>query len=216
MDRDWPSISAVSQGASTRATQAVLDNYPNILTEVLGTIHPCKATLFLSKMPNDRARPVLFSLKSHIEEALHRLEAVSVLEKVTHSDWAPPIATVSKRDGSIRLCRDYKVIVNPVLDVDKYPLPQPDYIFATLTSAKMFTTLDLSHAYDQLILDKASRKYAVVNSHRGLYHYTRLPFSIASAPALFQCIMDQILQVMEKVTCYLDDIPFQVHLMRNT
>ena len=41
---DWPSISVVSQGASTRATQAVLDNYPNILTEVLGTIHPCKAT----------------------------------------------------------------------------------------------------------------------------------------------------------------------------
>ena len=167
-------------------------------------------------MPNNRVRHVPFSLKSRVEEALHRLKAVSVLKKVTHSDWAAPIVTVSKKDGSIRLCRDYKVIVNPVLDVDKYPLPQPDYIFATLTSGKMFTTLDLSHAYDQLILDEESRKYVVVNSHRGLYCYTRLPFSIASAPALFQCIMDQILQGMEKVTCYLDDIPFQVHLTRNT
>ena len=76
----------------------------------------------------------------------------------------------------------------------------------TLAGAKRFTTLDLSHAYNQLILDEESRKYVVVNTHRGLYHYTRLPFGIVSAPALFQHVMDQILQGMEKVTCYLDDI----------
>ena len=114
--------------------------------------------------------------------------------------------TVPKRDGSIRLCGDYKVTVNPVLDVDKYPLPRPEDIFATLTGGKKFTTLDLSHAYNQLILDEVSRKYVVVNTHHGLYRYTRLPFGIASAPALFQRVMDQILQGMEKVTCYLDDI----------
>ena len=64
----------------------------------------------------------------------------------------------------------------------------------------------LSHAYDQLFLDEESRKYVVVNTHRGLYYYTRLPFCIASAAGLFQCVMDQILQGMKKVTCYLDDI----------
>ena len=62
-------------------------------------------------------------MKSHIEEALNPLEADGVLVKVTHNDWAAPIVTVPKRDSSIRLYRDYKVIVNPVLDVDKYPLP---------------------------------------------------------------------------------------------
>ena len=113
--------------------------------------------------------------------------------------------TVPKRDGSIRVCGDYKVTVNPVLDVDKYPLPRPEDIFATLAGGKRFTTLDLSHAYNQLILDEESRKYAV-NTHHGLYRYTRLPLGIASAPALFQCVMDQIFQRMEKVTCYFDDI----------
>ena len=153
-----------------------------------------------------RARPVPFALKGHIEEALDQLEADSVLENVTHSDWAAPIVTVAKRDGSIRVCGDYKVTVNPVLDVDKYPLPRREDIFATLTGSKRFSTLDLSHAYNQLILDEESRKYVVVNTHRGLYRYTRLPFGIASAPDLFQRVMDEILQGMEKVTCYLDDI----------
>ena len=145
-------------------------------------------------------------MKSHIEEALDQLEADSVLENVTHSDWAALIVTVPKRDGRIRVCGDYIVTVNPVLDVDKYPLPRPEDIFATLAGGKRFTTLDLSHAYNQLILDDEFRKYVVVNTHCGLYRYTRLPFGIASAPALFQRVMDQILQGIEKVTFYLDNI----------
>ena len=78
--------------------------------------------------------------------------------------------------------------------------------FATLAGGKKFTTLDLFHAYNQLILDKESRNYVVVSTHCGLYRYTRLPFGIASATALFQCVIDQILQGMEKAACYLDDI----------
>ena len=124
-------------------------------------------------------------MKSRVEEALDRLEADGVLEKVTHSDWAAPIVTVPKRYGSIRLWGDYKVTVNPMLDVNKYPQLRPEDIFATLAGGKKFTTLDLSHAYNQLILDEVSRKYVVVNTHRGLYRYTRLPFGIASAHALF-------------------------------
>ena len=62
-------------------------------------------------------------------------EADGVLEKVTHSDWAARIVTVPKRDGSIRVCGDYKVTVNPVLDVYKYPLPRPEDIFATLAGS---------------------------------------------------------------------------------
>ena len=55
-------------------------------------------------------------------------------------------------------------------------------------------------------LELESQKYVVLNTHRGLYQYKRLPFGIASAPALFQRAMDQILQGMDHVACYIDDV----------
>ena len=90
--------------------------------------------------------------------------------------------------------------------MDKYPLPRPEDIFATLSGGKKFTTLDLAQAYNQMELDPESQKFLVVNTHRGLYKYKRLPFGIALAPAVFQRAMDQILQGMEHVTCYIDDV----------
>ena len=127
--------------------------------------------------------------------------------KVTHSDWAAPIVAVPKQDGKLRICGDYKVTVNAALDIDQYPLPKPDDLFASLAGGKKFTKLDLAQAYQQLMLDENSRKYTSNNKYSsGLYQYTRLPFGIASAPAIFQKTMDQILQGISHVTCYIDDI----------
>ena len=111
-------------------------------------------------------RPVLFAIKAAIEEELDRLEASGVIEKVSHSDWAAPIVAVPKKNGKCRICGDYKVTVNQVLDVDQYPLPTPDQLFATLAGGKKFMTLNLSQAYQQLPLDE---EYVTINMHRGLY-----------------------------------------------
>ena len=62
------------------------------------------------------------SLRSALEEELSRLERVGVLHKVNHSDWATPVVVVPKKSGGVRLCGDYKVTLNPVIDVDQYPL----------------------------------------------------------------------------------------------
>ena len=57
-----------------------------------------------------------------------------------------------------------------------------------------------------MLLDEASQKYITINIHKRLYQYTRLPFEITSAPAVFQRMMDAILQGVEGVACYIDDI----------
>ena len=72
----------------------------------------------------DSVLPVPFALRGKVEEALDRLESDGVLEHVNHSEWAAPVVTVPKRDGSVRLCGDYKVTVNPVLEVD-HAVPAP-------------------------------------------------------------------------------------------
>lgn len=79
-------------------------------------------------------------------------------------------------------------------------------LFTKLNGGQTFSKLDLSQAYNQIVLDKDSRKYVTINTHQGLYRYTRLPFGIASAPAIFQRTMDTILQGLNKVGYILDDI----------
>ena len=111
-----------------------------------------------------------------------------------------------KKNGRFRICGDYKVTINQALDVDQYPLPKPDDLFATLAGGKQFTTLDLSQVYTQIPLDEESAKYVTIHTDRGLYKYNRLPFGVASAPAMFQKLMDSALQDIPHVICYLDDI----------
>ena len=208
---DWRKIGKVSPTTAsvTSRVAALQEQYQEVFSETLGTITPFTAKLSVTPGASPKffkPRSVPLALKERVESELDRLERDGVLEKTNYSEWAAPVVTVPKPDGQLRLCGDYKVTVNPVLDVDQYPLPKPDDIFATLAGGKQFTTLDLSHAYNQLIMDEESRKFVTINTHKGLYQYTRLPFGIASAPAVFQRIMDTILQGVEGVACYIDDI----------
>lgn len=75
--------------------------------------------------------------------------------------------------------------INRSLEVDQYPLPKPEDMFASLSGGQKFSKIDLTQAYLQMQLDEESREFVTVNSHMGLYRYTRLPFGIASAPAIF-------------------------------
>ena len=207
---DWRKVGKVSTSASLENRVVELqEQFQEVFSGTLGTITPFKATLSVMADATPKffkPRSVPFALRARVENKLDRLEQAGVLEKTHYSEWAAPVVAVPKRDGRIRLCGDYKVTVNPVLDIDQYPLPKPEDIFATLAGGKRFTTLDLTHAYNQLLLDEDSRKYVTVNTHKGLYQYTRLPFGIASAPAVFQRTMDTILQGAEGVACYIDDI----------
>ena len=76
--------------------------------------------------------------------------------------------------------------VNPVSKLNRYPIPKVEDLFTTLERGKTFMKLDLSQAYQQLKLDAESRKYVVVNTHKGLFCYTHLPYGISSAPGIFQ------------------------------
>ena len=113
---------------------------------------------------------------------------------------------VPKKDGVFWLGGDYKVTINQALAVDHNTLPKREDWFATLANRTLFSKLDLLQAYLQLKLDDTSMPYITVNTHQGLYQYTPLSFGIASAPAIFQRLMDTILQGFPGTICYIDDI----------
>ena len=108
--------------------------------------------------------------------------------------------------GSVRLCGDYKVTVNSIAHNEVYPLPRIEELFTAVAGGKIFSKLDLSHAYLQLQLDETSQEYVIINTHRGLYRYTRLPFGVSSAPAIFQRTMETLLRDLPMVVVYTDNI----------
>ena len=153
-----------------------------------------------------KARPVPFAVRPKVEAELERLEKDGVLEKVTYSEWGSPIVVVPKKGGKVRICGDYKTTVNPCLDVDQYPLPKASDLFTTLSGGKIFSKLDLTQAYHQMEVEDESQEVVTITTHKGLYRYRRLPFGIASAPAVFQRTMEQILQGIPGVVVFMDDI----------
>ena len=97
-----------------------------------------------------KPRAVLYAICGAIEKDLKRLENLGVVEKINYSVWAAPIVAAPKADGGIRICGDYKVTINPVLQVDQYPVPRVEDLFIILAGGQKFSKLDLSHAYQQL------------------------------------------------------------------
>ena len=175
----------------------------------LGTLKGITATIQLDVSAKPcfcKARTVPYSLKGKIEKELDRLVKEGVIKPVTFSEWAAPIVPVLKKDGTVRICGDYKLTVNQASKADNYPLPKIDDLFASLAGGKTFSKLDLANAYQQIPLDEQSKKIVAINTHKGLFQYNRLPFGVSAAPSIFQRTMETLLQGLPGVCIYLDDI----------
>lgn len=202
---DWAEIHQLKADSH----KAILEKYPQVFKDELGTLrgHTAKICVDSRAIPVFcKPRVVPYALREQVEEELERLQRDGVIEPVQFSQWAAPIVPVPKPNGAIRICGDYKITVNKASTLDKYPIPKIDDLFATLAGGKTFTKLDMSHAYQQLLLDEESKQYVTINTHKGLFQYNRLPFGVSSAPAIFQRTMDSLLQGIPHVAVYLDDI----------
>lgn len=117
------------------------------------------------------------------------------------------------------MCGDYKVTLNPNILIDDHPLPTIDELFSKMAGGTKFTKIDLRKAYLHLEVKPEMRHLLTLNTHKGLYRPTRLMFGIASAPAIWQRQMEQILQDVPGCSIFLDDIKItgpdlQTHLER--
>ncbi len=122
------------------------------------------------------------------------------------SEWCSPVVIVPKKDGSLRVCIDFRKL-NAQSQFDAYPMPRVDDLLERIGRAKYITTLDLCKGYWQVPLEPTSRPYTTFRTPIGLYQFTVLPFGLHGAPATFQRLMDKVLQGCEEWSAaYLDDV----------
>ena len=190
--------------------------FNNVFSPGLGTYRgdPARFSVDQSIAPRFfKARPVPWAYRSRVDEEIDCLGKAGIIRPIDSSDWAAPVVPVLKGDGSIRLCGDYKVTINQCSPLNRYPLPHVKDLFIKLAGARYFSKIDLSQAYLQLPVHKDDQLLLAINTSKGLYAPTRLPFGVASAPSIFQREMDSLLKVVEreegramKVACFQDDI----------
>ncbi|KAL2102141.1 hypothetical protein ACEWY4_001309 [Coilia grayii] len=204
---NWQTVKMLSP--SNRKLDTVLQRHQDVFKKELGLMKDITVKLSLKTDARPKflkARSVPYAIRSKVDAELDALVTSGMLEPVAISEWATPIVPVSKRNGDIRICGDFKVTLNPVLAPEQYPLPHIDDLFAGLSHGQKFSKIDLNQAYLQMAVEEESREPLTITTQKGLIRYCRLPFGITSAPAHFQRAMDQILNGLPGIQCYLDDI----------
>ena len=127
-----------------------------------------------------RARSVPYMMQGKIEREVERMQMENILEAVKFSEWATPIVPVMKL-MELRICGDYKVMVNRESHVEQYPIPMLEDIglLVKLGKRNLFSKLDMSHAYNQMMLDEESQNILTINTHKGLFRSNLWHFLMA-------------------------------------
>ena len=125
----------------------------------------------------------------------------------SNSPFGAPILFVRKKDGSLRMCIDYREL-NRQTRKNKYPLPRVDEMFDLLFGARYFSSLDLYSGYHQLRIKEGDEYKTAFKTRYGLFEFTVMPFGLTNAPASFMGMMNELLKdfIDKYVLVYLDDV----------
>jgi hypothetical protein len=123
------------------------------------------------------------------------------------SPWGAPILFVQKKDGSQRMCVDYRSL-NDVTIKNKYPLPRIEDLFDQMRGARVFSKIDLRSGYHQMKIRSYDIPKTAFSTRYGLYEFTVMSFGLTNAPAYFMNLMNKVfMEYLEKfVVVFIDDI----------
>ena len=141
-------------------------------------------------------------VKRQVADLLQR----SLIEPST-SPYGSPVLFVQKKDGSLRMCVDYRAL-NKQTVKNRYPMPRIDDLLDKLAGAKVFSSLDLQSAYNQVRITPEDVPKTAFRTPIGHYQFKVLCFGLTNAPATFQKVMDEVFgpHIGKFVLVYLDDI----------
>jgi hypothetical protein len=189
----------------------VLKEFKDVFQEVPGlppkrdidfSINLMLRAALVSKAPYRMSTPELKELQLQLEELLKKGYI-----RPSVSPWGASVLFVKKKDGTLRLCIDFRQL-NKVTVKNKYPLPRIDDHFYQLKDAKIFSKIDLRSGYHQVRINDEDIRKTAFRTRYGHYEFTMVSFGLSNAPAVFMCLMNGVFRdYLDKfVIVFLDDI----------
>jgi RNase H-like domain found in reverse transcriptase/Reverse transcriptase (RNA-dependent DNA polymerase)/Integrase zinc binding domain len=187
--------------------QDIVSEYEDVFKGVGKLSHKHSIQLDKDAKPQvHSARKIPISLKAKLKDELDKMEQKGIIVKENDpTDWVHPVVIVSKPNGSIRVCMDPRAL-NKFVKREHFQLPTSETIFSELEGATVFSVLDASSAFWQIPLTTESSKLCTIATPFGRYRFLRLPFGINNAPEVLQKEIYNLIEGIEGVKCYLDDI----------
>ncbi|CAH9130500.1 unnamed protein product [Cuscuta epithymum] len=190
----------------------VVEDYNDVFPEDFSGLPPSREIEFeiellpdtapISRAPYRMALAELQELHKQLQELLEK-----GFIRPSYSPWGAPVLFVKKKDGTMRLCIDYREL-NKVTIKNRYPLPRIDDLFDQLKGAVIFSKIDLRSGYHQLRIKEGDIPKTAFRSRYGHCEFVVMPFGLTNAPAAFMDLMNRVFrEFLDKfVIVFIDDI----------
>jgi hypothetical protein len=176
----------------------IVREFPDVFPEELPGLPPEKeveVTIDILPKVSPIAQPPYRMALKELDEL--KIQLQELLDKgfirPSNSPWGAPILFVKKKDGTLRLCIDYRQL-NKVTIKNRYPLPRIDDLFDQLKGAKVFLKIDLRSGYYQMRIKGQDVPKTAFRTCYGHFEFLVLPFGLTNDPALFMDLMNQVFQ----------------------
>ena len=175
-----------------------------------------------TKVVNQRPYRLPFHQKNALEELIkHKLSSQMIRPSL--SPYSSPVILVKKKDGTWRLCVDYRQLNSNTVK-NKYPIPIIEDLLDKLFGAQIFSKIDLRFGYHQIRMRAEDISKTAFSTHLGHFEYVVMPFGLANAPATFQSLMNSVLAqhlrkfalvFFDDILIYSSNLPDHVHHLKS-
>ena len=193
--------------AQKKDLKGLLETFSDILTDKPGKarddiVH--EINLISNEPVKLKPYPLPFASLEVVKREVETMLELGVIEP-SRSNYSSPIVLVSKPDGSVRFCIDFRSL-NKLTVLDAEPIPDPEELFCRLSGAQYFTKIDLAKGYWQIPVKEEDKPKTAFQTPLGLFQWNRMPFGLVSAPASFARMMRHLHLEKHSALNFFDDI----------
>ncbi|GJX54069.1 putative nucleotidyltransferase, ribonuclease H [Tanacetum coccineum] len=190
----------------------VVKEFPDVFPEDLPGLPPVRQVEFqIDLIPGAApvARTPYRLAPSEMQELSNQLQELTDrgFIRPSTSPWGAPVLFVKKKDGSFRMCIDYREL-NKLTIKNRYPLPRIDDLFDQLQGSSVYSKIDLRSGYHQLRVREEDIPKTAFRTRYGHYEFQVMPFGLTNAPAVFMDLMNRVCKpYLDKfIIVFIDDI----------